>query len=121
MLYLKQRERGLLFLIVCIGIRSIPIYVLLQQYPILSNISLLFYFIIGISFMKTWMLPTTKTGFFGGTIWWHDLRLLHSINYLLFVCLFILTKKYYTTLLVFDIFMSLISFVIHYFNQEGNL
>ena len=114
MLYLKQNKRMLLFLIGCMTIRSIPIYAVLQQNPILSNISLLFYFIIGLSFMKTWLVPKNKTGFFGGTIWWHDLRLLHSMNYLLFVCLFILTKKYYTKILVFDLFVSLIAFVVKY-------
>jgi hypothetical protein len=114
MLYLKQNKRILIFLIGCMTIRSIPIYIVLQQNPILSNLSLLFYFIIGLSFMKTWVAPKHKTGFFGGTIWWHHLRLLHSTNYLLFVGLFILTKKYYTKILVFDLFVSLISFAVHY-------
>lgn len=118
MVYLDEMYRIILFIIVCLPVRSIPLFIITaypSTYSIVSNTAVLFYLIIGISFLKTWLVSQTTTGFFGGDVWWHDLRLFHSICYLLFVFLFIITKSYFTKLLQFDLAVSCISFFIHYY------
>ena len=118
MLYLNRMYRIILYIFVCLSVRSIPIYIITAYpsiYSIVSITAVLFYLLIGVSFLKTWLLSQTKYGFFGGDIWWHDLRLFHSICYLVFVFLFIITKSYFTKILLFDLAVSFISFFIHYY------
>ena len=118
MLYLDRMYRIILFIFVCLTVRCVPIFIITaypSTYSIVSNTAVLFYLIIGVSFLKTWLLSKTKSGFFGGDIWWLDLRLFHSICYLVFVFLFIITKSYFTKLLLFDLVVSFISFFIHYY------
>ena len=113
MLNIEKKYRIALFLFVCLSVRSIPIFVL-KTYPTLSNFIVLFYSIIGLSFMKTFLYSKKTKGFFGGEIWWHDLRIFHSICYLMFVLLYIIKKKYYTEILVFDLLVSVLSVFLHY-------
>ena len=48
--------------------------------------SAIFTLVIGISFLHAYSKGNT-VGFFGGEVWWHDLRLFHAITYTTFaVC-----------------------------------
>jgi len=113
MLTIEKKYRIALFLFICLSVRSIPIFVL-TIYPTLSNSIVLFYLIIGISFLKTFLFSKKTKGFFGGDIWWNDNRIFHSICYLMFVLLYIIKKKYYTEILVFDLLVSALSVFLHY-------
>jgi len=110
---LDKKKRIILFLFGCLFARSIPI-IILKKIPKLSIIIVLFYLGIGLSFLKTFMFSKSNFGFFGGKVWWNNLRLFHSLIYLLFVVLFITTKKQYINLLIFDLVISLLSVINNY-------
>ena len=110
---LDKNKRIMLFIFGCLFARSIPI-IILKKIPKLSIIIVLFYLGIGLSFLKTFMFSKSKFGFFGGKVWWNNLRLFHSLIYLLFVVLFITTKKLYINLLIFDLVISLLSVINNY-------
>jgi len=110
---LDKNKRIMLFIFGCLFARSIPI-IILKKIPKLSIIIVLFYLGIGLSFLKTFLFSKLEYGFFGGKVWWNNLRLFHSLIYLLFVVLFITTKKLYINLLIFDLVISLLSVINNY-------
>jgi len=75
------QKRILLFLFMCIPVRLLITYLLyINKYTNLIKIILL---LIGIGFIKTFKNSERKKGFFGGHIWWNDLRPFHGFNYIL--------------------------------------
>jgi len=110
---LDKNKRIMLFIFGCLLARSLPI-IILKKIPKLSIIIVLFYLGIGLSFLKTFLFSKSEYGFFGGKVWWNNLRLFHSLIYLSFVVLFITTKKLYINLLIFDLVISLLSVINNY-------
>ena len=79
------QQRFLLFLIGCIGIRSL--FVIVAKYINVKYLKYLGYvaLIPAIGFMFIYLTGSRKTGaeVFGEKIWWNDLRPIHSILYIL--------------------------------------
>lgn len=78
------QKRFLLFLIGCIGLRTLFIYFALYIPEPYLHVFTLILFIIGSGFATIWLFGLRKTGreTFGQKIWWNHLRPIHSALYL---------------------------------------
>ena len=90
-------KRSLIFLIFCIGSRILLVYIAYkkQYVEILSLITLL----IGISFIKLAIGPKTvadkQLEWLGDEdIWWHKIRIFHSIMYISFAMTYVYGYEY---------------------------
>jgi len=86
------QKRFLLFLIACIGTRSLLVY-------IAKNID------------------TTYLQVFGDKIWWNDLRPIHGLLYLLFAGNAIMGNKSAWMYLLVDVLIGLVSFLTFHYNN----
>jgi nicotinamide riboside transporter PnuC len=59
---------------------------------------------------------TAQVGLFGGTVWWNDMRLLHSVIYGLFGALAILNAPHAWALLLMDVVLGIVAVGHHYYN-----
>jgi len=116
------QKRFLMFLIGCIGIRSL--FVVIAKYINTKYLKYLGYMALlpAICFIYIYVTGSRKTGAetFGEKIWWNNLRPIHSILYFLFAynAIIIGNKKSWIYLLV-DVLIGLISFLIyHYVNGD---
>ena len=107
----------LMFLIGCIGLRSI--FVIIAKY---INIKYLKYLgllalIPAIGFIYIYLTGSRKTGaeVFGKKIWWNNLRPIHSILYFLFAYNAIIGNKESWIYLFVDVVIGLISFLLHHY------
>ena len=107
----------LMFLIGCIGLRSI--FVIIAKY---INIKYLKYLgllalIPAIGFIYIYLTGSRKTGaeVFGKKIWWNNLRPIHSILYFLFAYNAIIGNKDSWIYLFVDVVIGLISFLLHHY------
>jgi hypothetical protein len=107
----------LLFLIGCIGMRSLFVYIAYSisntYLPYLGYLGLL----PAIGFIIIYMFDLRKTGpeVFGERIWWNDLRPVHAAMYMLFSISAINKKSYAWTFLLADVTIGLISFLVHHY------
>jgi len=108
------QQRFLLFLIGCVGIRSL--FVIIAKY---INTKYLGYLALvpAIGFIYIYLTGTRKTGaeVFGEKIWWNNLRPIHSILYFLFAYNAIIGNKQSWIYLLVDVLIGLISFLIHHY------
>lgn len=117
----KIQKRFLLFLIGCIGIRTLFVvvarYINIKYLPILGYIAL----IPAIGFLYLFLTGSRKRGFevFNDKIWWDKLRPIHAIFYLLFAFNAINRNSNSWVYLLFDVIFGLISFLIFHYSQ-GN-
>ena len=85
------QQRFLLFLVGCIGIRSL--FVIIAKYINTKYLKYLGYLALlpAIGFIYIYLTGSRKTGaeVFGEKIWWNDLRPVHGLLYLLFILLHI--------------------------------
>lgn len=115
------QKRFLLFLIGCIGTRTLFVIISKQIdikfLPILGYLAL----IPAIGFLYIYITGSRKTGgeVFGEKIWWNDLRPIHGFLYFLFAYQAILCKKNAWIYLLFDVIIGLISFLTYHY-MEGN-
>ena len=107
----------LMFLIGCIGLRSI--FVIIAKY---INTNYLKYLgllalIPAIGFIYIYLTGSRKTGaeVFGNKIWWNNLRPIHSILYFLFAYNAIIGNKESWIYLFVDVVIGLISFLLHHY------
>ena len=115
------QQRFLLFLIGCVGIRSL--LVIIAKY---INTKYLKYFgylalVPAIGFIYIYLTGTRKTGaeVFGEKIWWNNLRPIHGLLYLLFAYNAINGNKMAWVYLLIDVIIGLISFLgFHYYNND---
>jgi len=115
------QKRFLLFLVGCIGSRSVLVYVA-------KNVSVKYLKYLGylallpaIGFIYLFLTGTRKTGteVFGDKIWWNDLRPLHSLLYFLFAYNAIYGNSYAWKFLLADVILGLVSFLyFHYINGD---
>ena len=113
------QKRFLLFLIGCIGTRSV--FVLLaknigtQYLPYLGYLALL----PAIGFLYIYFTGSRQTGaeVFGDKIWWNNLRPLHSLLYFLFAYNAIIGNKQAWIYLLVDVLIGLISFLVFHFRN----
>lgn len=115
------QKRFLLFLIGCIGTRTL--FVLLAKnagpkyLPLLGYLALL----PAIGFIYIYLTGSRQTGaeVFGGKIWWNDLRPIHSLLYFLFAYNAINGNTNSWMYLLIDVVFGLLSFLIfHYRNGD---
>jgi len=112
------QKRFLLFLVGCIGVRTL--FVIIAKYSgkylkYLGYLALL----PAIGFIYIYLTGSRKTGseVFGGKIWWNHLRPVHSILYFLFAYNAIIGNKHAWIYLLMDVIIGLISFLTyHYVN-----
>ncbi len=113
----KIQKRFLLFLIGCIGSRSLFVYIAktidTEYLPILGYLALL----PAIGFIYIFLTGARKTGaeVFGDKIWWNNLRPIHAILYSLFAYNAINKVKHSWIYLFIDVLFGLISFLTHHY------
>lgn len=113
------QKRFLLFLIGCIGTRSVFVLIAknigLQYLPYLGYLALL----PAIGFMYIYLTGSRQTGaeVFGEKIWWNDLRPLHSLLYFLFAYNAIIGNRQAWIYLLVDVLVGLVSFLIFHFKN----
>lgn len=110
-------KRMVLFLVGCIGTRSLLVYFAKQ-----SSIQTLKYLgyttlIPTVGFMYLYLSGTRQTGaeVFGDTIWWNDLRPIHAVLYGLFSYNAIMGNTQSWIYLLIDVVFGLLSFLVHHF------
>lgn len=113
------QKRFLLFLIGCIGTRSLLVV-------IAKNIQLKYLKYMGylallpaIGFMYIFLTGARKTGgeVFGEKIWWNNLRPIHSFLYFLFAYNAIIGNHNAWIYLLIDVLLGLISFIIFHWKN----
>jgi len=117
------QKRFFLFLVLCIGTRSLLVYLAktvdkqyLQYMGILALIP-------AIGFITIYLLDLRKKGaeVFESKIWWNDLRPIHGILYLLFAIYAIKKEQNYAWIpLLIDVTLGLSAFLYYHYNS-GNL
>ena len=115
------QKRFLLFLIGCIGIRSLFVIIAknvsINYLPILGYLALL----PAIGFVYIFVTGSRKTGaeVFGEKIWWNNLRPLHAVLYSLFAYNAIIRNSNAWMYLLIDITLGLVSLLsFHYSNGD---
>lgn len=117
------RNRFLLFLIGCIGTRSLLVYLATTKNQTILNIMGGIAFIISFSFIYLYITDGRKTGpeVFGDKIWWNDLRPIHGLLYFLFAYFVFIKNENAWVFLAIDVVIGLISFLAyHYFSGNFN-
>jgi len=111
------QQRFLLFLIGCVGIRSL--FVIIARYINTKYLKYLGYLALvpAIGFIYIYLTGIRKTGVevFGEKIWWNNLRPIHSILYFLFAYNAIIGNQQSWMYLLVDVLIGLISFLIHHY------
>jgi hypothetical protein len=111
------KNRFLLFLIGCIGLRVLLVY-------IAKNINIKFLKYMGhilllpaIGFLYIYLtgIRKTGTGVFGEKIWWNNLRPIHALLYLLFSYSAINGNKTAWIYLFIDVLLGLTSYLFYHF------
>jgi hypothetical protein len=111
------KQRILLFLIGCIGIRFLFVviakYIDIKYLPYLGYLALL----PTIGFLYIFLTGSRKTGpeTFGNKIWWNNLRPIHATLYFLFAYNAIIGNKQAWIYLLADVVFGLISFLVHHY------
>lgn len=115
------QKRFLLFLIGCIGTRSLFVY-------IAKNVNTQFLMYMGylalipaIGFFYIYLSGTRQTGaeVFGEKIWWNNLRPIHGLLYFLFGYNAIIGNKNAWIYLLIDVILGLVSFsIFHFYNVD---
>jgi hypothetical protein len=115
------KKRLLLFLLGCIPIRLLLVYVAkniqIDYLPILGYITL----IIAVGFTYIYLTDSRKTGpeTFGEKIWWNNLRPIHAMFYYIFSYYAINKIRSGWVYLLYDVIVGLLSFLIfHYINND---
>ena len=111
------QKRFLLFLIGCIGARSLFVItaknISLNYLPYLGYLALM----PAIGFIYIYLTGSRNTGgeVFGDKIWWNNLRPIHSLLYFLFAYNAINGNKNSWIYLLIDVIIGLISFLTYHF------
>ena len=111
------QQRMLMFLIGCIGTRSL--FVIIAKYVNTQYLKYMGYLALlpAIGFIYIYLTGSRKTGpeTFGEKIWWNNLRPIHSMLYFLFAYNAINGNKQAWIYLLVDVLFGLISFLIHHY------
>ena len=111
------QKRMLLFIIGCIGIRSL--FVVIAKKINTKYLKYLGYLALlpASGFIYIYLTGSRKTGgeTFGEKIWWNDLRPVHAILYILFAYNAIIGNKQSWIYLLIDVLIGLMSFLMHHY------
>lgn len=111
------QKRFLLFLIGCIGSRSLFAYIAKHasktQLVYLGTLALL----PAIGFLTIYIGGLRKTGaeVFGSSIWWNELRPVHAMLYMLFAIYAFQNKSYSWVPLAIDVCVGLVAFLTYHY------
>jgi hypothetical protein len=110
---MEKHKRALLFLLACIPIRLLFVYLAKTFTNGYAQIAMgVIGTMIGLGFINAYK-NHVKFGFFGGKAWWHDLRIIHAFNYLVFglsTLIYRYEKAY--MMLLFDVLLGIIGYFI---------
>ena len=111
------QTRFLMFLIGCIGVRSLFVIIAKNINPKYLKYFGYLALLPATGFMYVYLSGSRKTGAetFGEKIWWNNLRPIHSILYFLFAYNAIMGNKQSWIYLLIDVLFGLISFLIHHY------
>jgi hypothetical protein len=117
MVFSNETKRIVLFLIGCMGARSLLVYLAYQKSTRLYVA--LFTALVAIGFMYIFITGSRKTGpeVFGDRIWWNDLRPVHATLYVT-AALMIWSDTYSNDawkVLLLDLFIGLFAFINKHF------
>ena len=115
------QKRFLLFLIGCIGTRTLLVYLAKNADSIYLKYMGYIALLPAIGFYYLFLTGSRKTGneVFGNKIWWDNLRPLHGLLYFLFAFSAINNYKFAWIYLLIDVIIGLISFItFHYSNNN---
>jgi hypothetical protein len=114
-----MQKRFLLFLIGCIGVRSIFVLVAKNAstyyLPILGYLALL----PAIGFIYIYLTGSRPVGaeVFGEKIWWNNLRPIHATLYFLFAYNAINGNRMAYQYLLIDVVFGLVAFLVYHYNK----
>jgi hypothetical protein len=117
----KTQKRFLLFFFVCMLIRLFIFYLSLrldEKYILYMGLMTL---IIGLSFSYAFLTNSRKTGILGDKVWWHSLRCVHAVIYLLYSFNAIVYRKSMSQLLLSDVIIGFISFLYYHYTTDPHL
>lgn len=117
-----MQKRFALFLIGCIGTRSLFVYIAKNStLPFLKYLGYLA-LLPAIGFLYIFLTGTRQTGpeVFGSKIWWNNLRPVHALLYLLFAYNAIIGNKDAWKFLFVDVIIGLTSFLVFH-TRNGDL
>jgi hypothetical protein len=115
------QKRFLLFLVGCIGIRTLLVYLAKNANKTYLQYMGYLTLLPAIGFFYLFLTGSRKTGqeVFGDKIWWNDLRPVHGLIYLLFSYNAINGNQNAWIYLLVDVIIGLISFLgFHYYNND---
>jgi hypothetical protein len=120
----KLQKRFLLFLVGCIGIRVLMVYISKYGSYNVNMFLAVIALLIGIGFFRIYFGGLRKVGLEtqGAPIWWNHLRPLHGLLYLLF-SIMVFANIYYNyawVILAIDVMIGLFAFL-HFHYVEGNI
>jgi hypothetical protein len=111
------QKRFALFLIGCIGLRSLFVIIAknidIQYLPYLGYLAILP--VLGWAYILFIKPRDTGLETFGEKIWWNDLRYLHATLYAVFAYLAITKNPKAWTVLLADVVVGLSAFLIHHY------
>lgn len=116
------QKRFLLFLIGCIGVRTLFVYVAKTVQPKLLQLLGYLALLPAIGFFYIFLTGSRKIGgeVFGNKIWWNSLRPIHGLLYALFAYFAIVKNKNAWKFLAVDVIIGLVAFFI-YHTTNNNL
>jgi len=115
------QKRFLLFLIGCIGTRTLLVYLAKNANSTFLKYMGYIAILPAIGFFYLFLSGSRKTGeeVFGNKIWWNNLRPLHGLLYFLFAYNAINSNNFAWIYLLIDVIIGLISFLcFHYYNNN---
>ena len=117
------QKRFLLFLVGCIGTRTLLVYV--AKYTNKTYLMYMGYLALlpAFGFFYLYFTGSRKTGaeVFGDKIWWNNLRPIHGLLYSLFMYNAIIGNQNAWIYLLVDVLFGFTSFVLfHYYNGDFN-
>jgi hypothetical protein len=115
------QTRFLLFLIGCIGIRTLFVYLAKNANKTYLRFMGYLSILPAIGFFYLFLTGSRKTGseVFGDKIWWNNLRPIHGLMYGLFAYNAINGNNFSWIYLLVDVIIGLVSFLIFHYNSNN--
>lgn len=115
------QKRFLLFLLGCIGLRLLLVFISKNIKPKYLQIMGYIAIIPALGFILIYLLNLRKTGreTMGEKIWWNNLRPIHGILYLLFAYNAINRNRDSWQYLLIDVVIGLIAFIIYHYQNNN--
>ena len=112
----SRTQRMYLYTCVCLVLRVVLVYLvfLTKKNAICQKLAAVISVFIGLSFLRNYCTKK-EFGFFGGKIWWKQLRLLHAFLFLLFAILVFNGYQSAYSVLIPGIVFGMMGFIQNYF------